>query len=60
MTKEKKIFDKKTYYQEYRKNNIEKLQAYQRNYYKKTRSKRQRPPKPCLVKEHKLIIIDFK
>jgi hypothetical protein len=60
MTKEKKIFNKKIYYQEYRKNNIDKLQAYQREYYKKNRSNRKRQPKPCLVIEHKPIVIDFK
>ena len=60
MTKEKKIFDKKIYYQEYRKNNIDKLQAYQREYYKKNRSNRKRPPKPGLLIEHKPIVIDFK
>lgn len=61
MTKQKKkIFDKKKYYQDYRKNNIEKLQAYQRDYYKKNRSNRKRPPKPCLVIEHKSVVIDFK
>ena len=60
MTKENKIFDKKKYYQDYRKNNIEKLQAYQREYYKKNRSNRKRPPKPCLVIEHKSAVIEFK
>jgi hypothetical protein len=60
MTKEKKIFDKKKYYQDYRKNNIDKLQAYQRDYYKKNRSNRKRPPKPRLVIEHKSVVIDFK
>lgn len=60
MTKQKKIIDKKKYYQDYRKNNIDKLQAYQRDYYKKTRSNRKRPPKPCLVIEHKSVVIEFK